>query len=83
MDLPIALPQLTGVHSGEAMAEVVIAIFKQFEITVGKLGYFVLNNAYNNNTTINTIASKIGFDATKRRLRYSPYIINLVGQMLL
>lgn len=24
-DLPIALPQLTGAHSGEAMAEVVIA----------------------------------------------------------
>jgi hypothetical protein len=79
MDLPIALLQLTGVHSGEAMAEVVMAIFKQFEITVGKLGYFVLDNAYNNNTTINTIASKMGFDATERRLRCGPYIINLVG----
>ncbi|KAG9379915.1 hypothetical protein A1F94_008810 [Pyrenophora tritici-repentis] len=53
-DLPIALPQLTGAHTGEAMAEVVMAIFKQFEITVGKLGYFVLDNAHNNNTTINT-----------------------------
>ncbi|KAG9379901.1 Dimer-Tnp-hAT domain containing protein [Pyrenophora tritici-repentis] len=40
-DLPIALPQLTGAHTGEAMAEVVMAIFKQFEITVGKLGYFM------------------------------------------
>ncbi|KAI0568323.1 hypothetical protein Alg130_12190, partial [Pyrenophora tritici-repentis] len=39
-DLPIALPQLTGAYTGEAMAEVVMAIFKQFEITVGKLGYF-------------------------------------------
>ncbi|KAG9387512.1 Dimer-Tnp-hAT domain containing protein [Pyrenophora tritici-repentis] len=40
-DLPIALPQLTGAYTGEAMAEVVMAIFKQFEITVGKLGYFI------------------------------------------
>ncbi|PZD23253.1 Dimer-Tnp-hAT domain containing protein [Pyrenophora tritici-repentis] len=68
-DLPIALPQLIGAHTGEAMAEVVIAIFKQFEITVGKLGYFVLDNAHNNNTTINTLALQMGFSATKRRLR--------------
>ncbi|KAG9379371.1 Dimer-Tnp-hAT domain containing protein [Pyrenophora tritici-repentis] len=65
-DLPIALLQLTGAHTSEAMAKVVIAIFKQFEITVGKLGYFVLNNAHNNNTTINTLALQIGFSATKQ-----------------
>ena len=67
-DLPIALPQLAGAHTGEAMAEIVIAIFKEFNIDVGSLGYFVLDNAYNNNTTINTIASKIGFNATEKRL---------------
>jgi hypothetical protein len=83
MDLPIALPQLTGAHSGEAMAEVVMAIFKEFNITVGKLGYFVLDNAYNNNTTITIVASKIGFNATERRLACGPHTINLIGQMLL
>jgi hypothetical protein len=82
-DLPIALPQLAGAHSGEAMADVVMSIFKEFEITVGKLGYFVLNNAYNNNTTIAIIASKIGFSATERRLRCGPHTLNLIGQMLL
>ncbi|KAG9379892.1 Dimer-Tnp-hAT domain containing protein [Pyrenophora tritici-repentis] len=82
-DLPIALPQLTGAYTGEAMAEVVMAIFKQFEITVGKLGYFVLDNAHNNNTTINTLALQIGFSATERRLRCGPYTLNLIGQMLL
>jgi hypothetical protein len=46
------------------MADVVMSIFKEFEITAGKLGYFVLDNAYNNNTTIATIASKIGFNVT-------------------
>jgi hypothetical protein len=83
MDLPIALPQLTGAHSGEAIAEVVMAIFKEFNITVGKLGYFVLDNAYNNNTAITTVALKIGFDATERRLACGPHTINLIGQMLL
>ena len=34
VDLPIALPQLTGAHSGEAIAKVVIAIFKEFNINV-------------------------------------------------
>lgn len=65
------------------MAEVVIAIFKQFEITVGKLGYFVLDNAHNNNTTIDMIASQMGFRATERRLRCGPYTLNLIGQRLL
>ncbi|KAI0604067.1 hypothetical protein TUN205_11686, partial [Pyrenophora tritici-repentis] len=78
-DLPIALLQLTGAHTSEAMAKVVIAIFKQFEITVGKLGYFVLDNAHNNNTTINTLALQIGFSATERRLRCGPYTLNLIS----
>jgi hypothetical protein len=82
-DLPIALPQLAGAHSGEAMADIVMSIFKEFEITVGELGYFVLDNTYNNNTTIAIIASKIGFNATERRLRCGPHTLNLIGQMLL
>ena len=65
------------------MAEVVMAIFKQFEITVGKLSYFVLNNVYNNNTTITTIVTTIGFNAEERRLRCGPYTINLINQVLL
>ncbi|KAI1580993.1 hypothetical protein PtrCC142_012337, partial [Pyrenophora tritici-repentis] len=47
------------------------------------LGYFVLDNAHNNNTTINTLALQIGFSATERRLRCGPYTLNLIGQMLL
>jgi hypothetical protein len=80
IDLPIALPQLTGAHSGEAIAEVVIAIFKEFNITVGKLSYFILYNAYNNNnTTITTVTLKMDFDATKRCLACGSHTINLIG----
>lgn len=82
-DLPIALPQLTGAHSGKAMTEIVIAIFKEFNIDVGSLSYFVLDNAYNNNTTINTIALKMGFNATKKRLACGPHTYNLIRQVLI
>ena len=82
-DLPIALPQLTGAHYGEAMAKVVIAIFNNFNITVEKLSYFVLDNAYNKNTTINTIALKMGFIALKRRLACGPHTYNLIGQLII
>jgi len=82
-DLPIALPQLTGAHSGEAMAAVVIKIFKEFNVTVGKLGYFVLDNASNNNTTITTLAEEMGFSAAEKRLSCGPHTYNLIGQNLL
>jgi hypothetical protein len=65
------------------MAEVVMAIFNQFNITVGKLGYFVLDNAHNNSTTIDIIASKIGFSALERRLACGPHTYNLIGQMII
>ncbi|KAG9387109.1 hypothetical protein A1F94_000001, partial [Pyrenophora tritici-repentis] len=81
--LAYCAPTTDRCHTGEAMAEVVMAIFKQFEITVGKLGYFVLDNAHNNNTTINTLALQMGFSATERRLRCGPHTLNLIGQMLL
>lgn len=44
-DLPIALPQLTGAHTGERIAEVVGNIIDVFGITQSQLGYFVLDNA--------------------------------------
>ena len=72
-DLLIALLQLTNAYSSKAIAKIVLIIFKEFNIAMGKLGYFVLNNAYNNNTTITTVASKIAFNATKRRLACGPH----------
>jgi hypothetical protein len=73
-DLPIALLQLIGAYSSKAIAKVILVIFKEFKITIGKLSYFVLNNAYNSNTILNTLATKIGFKALKQRLAYSSYI---------
>ena len=55
-DLPIALPQLTGTHTGERIAEVVGNIIDVFGITRSQLGCFVLNNAYANNTAVTKLA---------------------------
>ncbi|RYN64908.1 hypothetical protein AA0119_g11475 [Alternaria tenuissima] len=83
-DLPISLPQLAGAHTGEAMAAVVIKTLKQFGITPNQFGYFVLDNASNNDTAVAAIARDYGgFDPAHRRLRCGPHTINLIGQALL
>jgi hypothetical protein len=82
-DVPIALPQLTGAHSREMMAEVVIATLQDFGINTQSIGYFVLDNASNNGRTVEVSAHKYGFNATHQRLRCGPHMLNLVGQTLL
>jgi hypothetical protein len=83
-DLPIALPQLTGAHTGEAIATAVVATLRSYLITLEKLGYFVLDNAANNDTAIAAVARDFdNFAATERRLRCGLHTINLIGQALL
>jgi hypothetical protein len=54
-------------------------MLQAFYITALKLGYFVLNNASNNNTAIATLGHEYGFLSSYCRLRYGAYTINLVG----
>jgi hypothetical protein len=87
-DLPIDLPQLTGAHTGNAIAAAVVITLKTYGITPAMLGYFVLDNASNNNTAIAAVAHEFcrdgsNFDATYRRLRCGPHTINIIGQALL
>jgi hypothetical protein len=82
-DLPIALPQLTGAHTGARIAEVVTRTLETFGISEQKLGCFVLDNASANDTTVATLAYTYGFNAAHRRLRCAPHTLNLVGQMII
>jgi hypothetical protein len=82
-DLPIALPQLMGDHSGVNTAKVILRVLEKFGITSINMGYTVLDNASNNNTTVDEIAKVTGFNAAYRCLRCSPYTLNLIGQTLL
>lgn len=82
-DLPIDLPQLAGAHTGEAIAQAVVQTLKAYNITHDKLGYFVLDNAANNNTAITTIARDYTFEPAHRSLRCACHTLNLIGQKIL
>jgi hypothetical protein len=58
-------------------------VLKDFGITSLTISYSVLNNAYNNNAAVATIANKIGFTTSYRQLRCSTHTLNLIGQTLL
>lgn len=47
------------------------------------LGYFVLNNANANNTTITALRQLYGFNPLHCRLRCIPYTINLLSQVII
>ena len=59
--MPINLLQLTGAYTSERLAKVVTLTLANYSITLEKLGYFVLNNASNNNTTITALARTFNF----------------------
>jgi hypothetical protein len=65
------------------MAEIVHSTLQKFGVTPSKMGYFVLDNAYNNDTTVRILASKIGFNASHQRLRCGPHTLNLIGQRIM
>jgi hypothetical protein len=82
-DLPIDLPQLAGAHTGDAIAATISKTLEAYGITPEKLGYFVLDNATNNDTAIAALAVDYDFNPTHRRLRCSPHTLNLVGQAII
>jgi hypothetical protein len=55
-----------GAHSSENIAEIVYSTLQKFSVSPCTIGYFVLDNAFNNDTAITAIAQKIGFNATHR-----------------
>jgi hypothetical protein len=78
-DLPIDLPQLKSAHTGEAIAIAISTTISSFGVTGDRLGYFVLDNAANNDTAVAALALKYCFNSTQRRLRCSCHTLNLVG----
>ena len=44
------------------------------------MGYFVLDNATNNDTTLKELGKAMDFDPVLKRLRYMGHIINLIAE---
>jgi hypothetical protein len=62
---------------------VILPLLTRFGITSSNLGYFVLDNASNNDTTLTKLAKTLGFDPKLKRLRCVSYIFNLIAERYL
>lgn len=78
----LGLPQLNSYHGFE-QARVLLGVLQDYAIDTDKLGWFVLDNASNNDTALAELSKTISFDLIKRRLRCAGHIINLATEVFL
>jgi hypothetical protein len=82
-DFVLGLPELHGQHSGDNIAGIVAATLTNFGVHQDSVGYFVLDNAYNNDTAVASLADLYGFRSPERRLRCCCHILNLAAQVVI
>lgn len=83
----MAIRQLRGSHSGENQAEIIIEVIKDYDLG-SRLGYFVTDNAYNNDTAVEIVVAHFFRSWTEkkrrsRRLRCLGHVINLSAKAFL
>jgi hypothetical protein len=78
----LGLPQIERRHSGENLADRVSEIIHEYGLE-DRVGYFVTDNAENNDTCLEDLGAEFGFDKQHRRLRCCGHIINLVARSIL
>lgn len=74
--LLLGLPEIHG-HTGEEQARALRLVLNDYGIDKDKLGWFVLDNASNNDTALLELQKAIEFDPQKKGLRCAGHIINL------
>lgn len=70
-------------HSGAEQARVLPMVLKDYGIDQDNLGWFVLDNATNNDTVFEELSKSIPFDPRKKKLRCAGYMINLAAHSFL
>ncbi|KAG9378457.1 Dimer Tnp hAT domain containing protein [Pyrenophora tritici-repentis] len=83
VDHLLGLPELHGAHTGNNIAAAATTIFRLFGVDNARVGYFVLDNASNNDTAVESLAEEFGFIASERRLRCCCHILNLSAQLVI
>jgi hypothetical protein len=83
----LGIRQLKGPHTGENQAEIIIEIIKDYEIE-DRVGYFVTDNASNNDTAVDAVLRSLCPHLTSaqrvaRRLRCLGHVINLAAKAFL
>jgi hypothetical protein len=61
----LSLPELVGSHAGVNIVEYITTIIQDYQIH-DRIGYFVLDNADNNDTAVADLAETFGFDMSER-----------------
>ena len=83
MDYILTLPIQLSQHSGINYTEVISNILNTFKITKEQFNYFITDNTCTNNTYLDYLAVKFGFNKAYRRACCIYYILNLVAQQLI
>ena len=66
-----------------ALARTLYEKLSSYGVTSDRIGWFVANNASNNDTYLEALSDLLKFEATKRRLRCAGHIFNLVAYSIL
>jgi hypothetical protein len=74
----LAFKEMTDHHDGKAIAANVLAVIDDYDLR-DKVGFFVLDNALNNDTAVAILGEMLQFDPKVRRLRCVGHILNLVA----
>ncbi len=80
----LAIRPVYGEHSGVNIAQTILTVFSEFRIGC-KIGYFVTDNAQNNDTAIDAVIhalypAMLKPERDKRRLRCLGHVVNLCAQ---
>lgn len=78
----ISLLPTYGNHTGEEQARCLLAVLKDYQITT-KVGYFMADNATNNDRAIEVLKNDLNIEPHKQRLRCACHILNLVVKAML
>ena len=78
----LSIPSINESHTGEAIAKDVTKIIKEFGLKK-RVGYFVLDNAGNNNTAVEALSLMFSFNPIKRWLRCAVHSFNIVGMQIM
>jgi hypothetical protein len=74
----LTLLEQVGPHSGYNYHDVIGNIIAEYNLS-SRISWFVMDNAYNNDTCINFLVAELGFNKEQRRVRYATHIFNLVA----
>ena len=80
--LLLSIPSINESHTGDNIAIGIEDIIRKFGLEQ-RIGFFVLDNAGNCTTAVESLARTFGFDSQQRRLRCAAHVFNLVAMQIM